>query len=321
MGIDRQEALRRYAAGESSVTISQDLGIPQGTIRRWATEGHIRKGQHPSPIGWDVWGGVGVSPVDSTLETAPPKPQTHLVIPDTQCKAGEDLDHLYWAGHYARERQPDVIVHLGDHWDMSSLSAYEKRGAKYFEGLRYKNDVAAGNHGLELFEEGLGGYQPKRKILLRGNHEDRITRAVNEDPRLEGVIGFHDFNDVALGWEVVDFLVPIIVGGIAYSHYFYARNTGRPYSGAIENVLKNIGHSFTQGHVQGLRYGRRELANGTAQVGLIAGSYYMHNEDYRGPQAVNEWRGIIVKHEVRDGDYDPMMVSINYLKRRFGRAS
>ena len=41
-----------------------------------------------------------------------------------------------------------------------------------------------------------------------------------------------------------------------------------------------------------------------AQIGLVAGSCYLHDEEYRGPQAKSEWRGIIVCHDVADGDYD-----------------
>ena len=48
---------------------------------------------------------------------------------------------------------------------------------------------------------------------------------------------------------------------------------------------------------------------------------YLHNEDYRGPQANAHWRGIIVKHQVHDGSYDPMFVSLNYLCQRYEGAS
>ena len=42
----------------------------------------------------------------------------HLVIPDTQVKPGNSVDHLYWDGKYAAATKPDVIIHLWDHWDM-----------------------------------------------------------------------------------------------------------------------------------------------------------------------------------------------------------
>lgn len=246
------------------------------------------------------------------------KPTTltsHIVIPDTQCKPGVPLDHLRWAGAYIAERKPDVVVHLGDHWDMPSLSSYEKRGSRYFEGRRYRDDIDAGNEGMRLLLEGMGDWRPSRMVLLRGNHEDRVTRAVNEDPRLEGVIGMQDFEDAE--WEVHDFLEPVEIDGVTYAHYFANPGTGRSYSGNVDTMLRNIGFTFTMGHQQGLRFGRRELTNGVVQLGLVAGSFYQHNEDYRGPQARSEWRGLIVKHEVGSG-YDPMFVSMDYLKRQFG---
>lgn len=44
---------------------------------------------------------------------------------------------------------------------------------------------------------------------------------------------------------------------------------------------------------------------------------YLHDEGYKGPQGNNHWRGIIVKHQVQDGSYDPMFVSLDYLCRRY----
>ena len=67
----------------------------------------------------------------------------HLVIPDTQCKPGFPTEHLEWVGKYAAEKKPDVIVHLGDHWDMPSLSIYDI-GKKAFEGRTYQADSIAG---------------------------------------------------------------------------------------------------------------------------------------------------------------------------------
>lgn len=246
------------------------------------------------------------------------RPISHLVIPDCQCKPDENLDHLYWAGAYAAEHKPTAIINLGDMWDMPSLSSYEKRGSRYFEGKRYDKDIDAGNRGLYLFDQGLSGYVPERKVLLRGNHEFRIERASNEDPKLEGLIGYHDFNDNEFGWEVIPFLQPICIDSLWYCHYFQNPNTGQPYSGDIATMLKNIGFSFVAGHKQGLQMARRELCNGTIHTGLQAGSFYQHNEEYRGPQALSEWRGVLMLHEVRDGNYDLSSISLDYLRRRYG---
>jgi len=223
---------------------------------------------------------------------------------------------MRWAGQYIASQRPDVVVHLGDHWDLPSLSSYEKTGSKWFEGKRLQADLEAGNRGMALLMEGMGEFHPERMVLLRGNHEDRLTRMLASEPKFEGIFGEHSF--ASPGWEVVPYLKPVEIEGIWFAHYFYQRNSGRAYTGSMDSRLRAIGHSFTQGHQQGLQWGRRELGNGTAQIGLVAGSYYLHQEEYRGAQASNEWRGIIVKNEVADGGYDPMFVSMAYLAERYG---
>lgn len=43
----------------------------------------------------------------------------------------------------------------------------------------------------------------------------------------------------------------------------------------------------------------------------------MGREAYRGPQAKNEWRGVVVLHDVRDGDCDPMFLRMQWLCREY----
>jgi hypothetical protein len=151
-------------------------------------------------------------------------------------------------------------------------------------------------------------------IYTLGNHENRIERAVENDAVLEGVIGYQDFNHH--GWDRHGYLEPVWVDGICYAHTFVQPNSGRPYSGMMETRLKSIGHSFVAGHQQVLSIGRRETLAG-AHHGLVVGAAYMHDEDYRGPQSNNEWRGICILNEVVNGSYDLCLVSLDYLCRKY----
>lgn len=250
---------------------------------------------------------------------------THFVIPDTQIKPGVPTDHLRWIGRYILDRRPDVVIHLGDHWDLPSLSSYDK-GKRAFEGRRYKDDVAAGNRAFALLNSYLDSYNETRRkrgekeylprrVLLRGNHEQRIERAIDLDAAtLEGIIGYDDL--LSPGWEVHDFLHVVDIDGVAYSHYFYNPMTGKPYGGQVATRLKTIGHSFTMGHQQTLDYSLRFVGR-NSHHGLVAGAAYLHDEDYKGPQGNAHWRGIIIKHEVSNGSYDPMFVSLDYLCRKY----
>lgn len=250
----------------------------------------------------------------------------HMVVPDCQVKEGVDLSYLSWIGQYAVAKKPDVIVQIGDFADMPSLSSYDV-GKKQFEGRRYKNDIAAAKIGMETLLKPIWEYnvrarknhEPRYKpklILTLGNHEDRITRAINSDPKLDGTIGLNDLDYESFGWKVYPFLDVVIVDGIAYSHYFTSGAMGRPVPNARQLVLKKH-MSSTMGHVQSWELHREVRADGKAVIGLFAGSCYLHNEDYLGPQGNHYDRGIWIKHEVDDGKYLPMYVSLAYLQKRY----
>ena len=257
-------------------------------------------------------------------------PTTHVVIPDCQVKPGVPIDHLRWAGQYivdefAHKKNVKIIC-LGDFADMESLSLYDK-GKKEMEGRRYAADIKASNYAWAQLNEPLVKHNEARRKLKKqqwaperyitlGNHEDRISRAISLDAKLEGTVSLDDLDYARSGWTVRSYRELLWLDGVAYSHLFYNQMNGRPHSGNnIETRLKTIGHSFTMGHQQVLLHGLRYVA-GQQQNGLVAGAFYMHDEDYLGPQQAY-WRGIIVKHQVENGAYDIMCVSMDYLCRRY----
>lgn len=250
----------------------------------------------------------------------------HLVIPDCQVKPGVDTSYLEWIGKYIVEKKPDVIVQIGDFADMPSLSSYDV-GKKAFEGRRYKDDIKAAQDGMDrllgpLREHNSRARKNKEKqykpemVLTLGNHEDRITRAINGDAKLDGTIGLDDLGYSDYGWEVHPYLDVVFIDGVAYSHFFTSGVMGRAVPNAAQLLMKKH-QSCVMGHVQerGIAYGRR--ADGHQMTAIFAGSCYLHDEDYLGAQGNNYWRGIWMLHEVNDGAFDEMPVSLNYLKRKY----
>jgi hypothetical protein len=229
--------------------------------------------------------------------------RSHLFIGDTQVKPGVPLDHLVALGKFIADRRPDVIIHAGDHWDMPSLSRYDE-GKIGMEGRRYEDDIESGNEAIGIIDEAIEsieGYNPECYFLM-GNHEERILRFVADNPKLEGYMGY---DDLALdNWEVVPFLDILNVDGVHYSHYFSNPFTGRPYGGTASNKLNKLKFSFAMGHVQKLEYCKDFLNNGQVINGLVNGAFYMHDEDYKGPQGNNHWRGLTLLNGVNNGDYD-----------------
>ena len=249
----------------------------------------------------------------------------HLIIPDCQIKDGDNTEFLSWIGQYILDQKPDVIINLGDFADMESLSSYDV-GKKSFEGKRYIKDIEAAHKAMDVLLQPLREFNVKakknkekqykpRKVLTLGNHEERIARAVNNDPKLEGLIKYEDlpYKD----WEVHQFLKPVFIDGIAYSHYFPTGVMGRAATTASAMVSK-LHMSCIAGHQQGkqVAYGKRP--DGSTITCIIAGSCYEHDEHYLDHQTNKHWRGVIVLHEVQDGCFDEMFCSLNYLKKKYG---
>jgi len=153
---------------------------------------------------------------------------THFVVPDTQVRPGVPTDHLRWIGEYIWDQFHDrpnfTVVHLGDHWDMPSLSSYD-RGKRAMEGRRYADDIEAGNEAFRLITAKIDRENAKRRrrhapewlprlVFLTGNHEYRIERAAEDNAQLEGTVSLGDLDTGR--WEVIPFLVPFVLDGVAY---------------------------------------------------------------------------------------------------------
>ena len=152
------------------------------------------------------------------------------------------------------------------------------------------------------------------KHMAIGNHEERIPRAVNNQRELEGLIGYSDLPYES--WKVHDFLEVFTIGGIAFSHYFASGAMGRPV-GTAQRLLTTKHQSCIAGHQQGRQIATSFRADGTPITAIIAGSCYEHDEEYMGKQGNRHWRGIVMLHEVKNGSFDEMFVSLSYLKKRY----
>lgn len=251
--------------------------------------------------------------------------KTIFVLPDVQAKPDVDFSFLTCIGKYIVKKKPDIIVCGGDFSDMESLSSYDV-GKKSFEGRSYQKDIWAAREAMDALLQPLFDFNDKARRnkdkqykpdmhMLLGNHESRINRAINEDRKLDGLISTDDlpYQD----WKVHEFLDVVIIEGIAFSHYFVSGTMGRPVTSAAALMTKKHMSCFAF-HQQGrqIAYGRR--ADGREMTAIICGSCYEHNEDYLGPQGNEHWRGAYMLHEVEDGCFDEMALSINFFKRKYG---
>lgn len=250
-----------------------------------------------------------------------------LCIPDAQVKPEVPLQHLDWAGKVICDYRPDVVVNLGDFSDMASLSSHDKTGSKYFEGKRYKDDIEVTKQAMKILLNPLRTLQAQQKknkekvykprmVMLLGNHCNRINRAINNNPILDGTISVQDLGYEA-DWEVHPFLSPVFIGGVGFNHYWPVGAMGRPAASPTAIVSK-LHMSCIAGHQQGkqVAYGKR--ADGKPLISIIAGSYYLHDEDYMDSLSNRHWRGLVVLNDVKDGYFDELFLSIEYLERKYG---
>lgn len=302
-----QEAVDWVEEYGSAFLASKHVGLSKGTVEwRWQ-QGRIK----------------GLKPTRPKEETKPYVQQrlgrVHLVIPDCQVKPGVDTDHLEWIGNYIVEKKPDVLVNLGDFADIDSLNTYV-RGKRESEGKRLAKDISSVVRAMERLLKPIHDYnrtaadkyQPEMHLTL-GNHEYRMEREVEENARLEGMFDMGDLGYEDAGWKVHDFLEVVKIDGVEFAHYFTSGNMGRPVTSAAA-LLRERQNSAIMGHVQ---HTDMAFHKKTQNIAMFAGIAYLHDEKYLGPQGNNTRRQIVMLHEVENGKFDPMFVSLRFLKKRY----
>lgn len=251
-------------------------------------------------------------------------PKNILVIPDTQIRPDNlELNRplLSAIGQLIVDWRPDVVVHIGDHFDMKSLCHYDfpKNNRMVFDGDEVKEDVAAGKQGLFYLQKALNEFNFKQAVAKKaryrpelhftlGNHEQRVDR-FNE---LKGLVDLPSTIKNA-GWRVHPFLKPVEIEGVHFVHYAYNAMSGKPIGGTAEYRLNKLKLSFVQGHEQTFKYAQEYLNDGRKISALVGGSCYLHDEGYKGFQGNNHFRGCFKLHNVHDGMYDLEQVSVERL--------
>lgn len=247
-----------------------------------------------------------------------------LFIPDCQIRPDnleQNAPLLRAVGELLIKERPDVVVNIGDFWDMFSLNSYDmkSRNRVTIDGDEVNADIEAGIVGMQALLAPLWDLQHRqrtskhkvynpRMIFTMGNHEQRVDRF----PELKGFVDIPAELD-SMGWEVHDYLEPVYIDGIAFCHYFYNPLSGRPYGGTAEFRLNKMKHSFVQGHEQTFKHATEYLNTGKAISALVAGACYLHDEGYKGYQGNNHFRGCFVLDNVKDGMYDLKQFSTDTL--------
>ena len=227
--------------------------------------------------------------------------KSHLIIPDAHAHYKFDNNRFDWLSRFILDRKDEItnIVCLGDFADLPSLSSHESGSNLSFEGRRLTRDLDVTHDALKrLFgpinkanRKTKKKFRPK-KTMVMGNHEHRITRAVENASQLLGwldmdILHYHDYFD-----DVHDFRVPVTIDGITYAHWFASGVAGR-------------------------------LRIGTAVAVWMSGGCFVHPdyvEDWCVATVKFWWRGITILHDLDgEGYYDRIEhVTLRWLERNYG---
>jgi hypothetical protein len=253
------------------------------------------------------------------------KPSTHICIPDPHAVTGTDNRRAEWIGKLIKDVKPDVVVNIGDMFDMPSLSSYDK-GKGSFANRRYKLDIDAGlDFDDKLWYATKKAKKKKpRRVFLEGNHEHRLKRMLEYETILEGTVGFKDFRLDDNYTDVVEYKGAspgiISIDGINYAHFFISGVMGRAIGGEnhAKSLLLKQHVSSTCGHSHLSDYAMATTGHGKKIMGLVAGVGHNHFEDFAGAANSLWWSGVIIKRAVEDGVYEPQWVSLKTLEKEYG---
>lgn len=251
-----------------------------------------------------------------------------LVVPDPHAKPGVSNRRFDWLGKLIYDLRVKTVVCMGDFADMESLCTYD-RGKKGFEGRRYKADIEAAIDAQGRLLRPFTRHKKKRPhfVMLEGNHEHRIHRAVEAEAILDGTIGIEDLGYEDM-WELVRYRgsTPGIldIDGISFAHFFTSGIMGRVISGehpAYQIICKKH-QSCVGAHSHVRDYCERNSANRRRIQAWVAGCYLdpTQEEGYAGEANSMWWRGVLHLKPDGNGSWDYETISIERIRKAYAKS-
>ena len=240
-------------------------------------------------------------------------------------------ERFNWLGDLIEDLKPDYVVDLGDGADMRSLNSFDTRNPKAIVAQSYQEDIEHYNDAQDRIWSRYKLTKKKRpwRIGFEGNHENRIRKALNNDPRLEGDkygISFshlqtdHWFDDYHpyhnSGPAIAEY------DGVSYAHFFSSGNFGSAMSGIHHayGLIQKRNSSATCGHSHKRSVYFKDGAYPNPVIGLVAGCYKGAEESWAGQANLDWWKGIVIKREIYNGSYEPEFVSLKQLEKAYSKA-
>jgi hypothetical protein len=239
-------------------------------------------------------------------------------------------DRFDWLGEFLYDIRPDYVIDLGDGADLKSLNSFDTRYPQAIVAQNYESDINHYNDAMDRMRRKFRTMKKRRPAFFgfEGNHENRIKKAIANDPRLEGATygisfshlqtdvwfdEYHQYNNSAPA--IFDY------DGVSYAHYIASGNYGTAMSGLHHayGLVQKRHCSTTVGHSHKRSLFFKDDAHPNPTIGLVAGCFKGGEEGWAGQSNMEWWKGVIVKRNVQDGYYEPEFVSLGRLRDVYGK--
>lgn len=254
--------------------------------------------------------------------------KTAVVFTCAHTKPEVSNERFTWLGKFLYDLKPDYVVDLGDFGDMASLNSYDTAYPKKIVSQSYEKDINSYNDAQERIRHLFKKNKRKRPAFfgLEGNHEHRIKKAIELDPRVEGdrygisyshlqvdqwYDEYHHYRHGSPAIHAYD--------GVSYAHYVSSGNRGQAISGVHHaySLLAKRHSSTTVGHSHKRSLYFKDEAYPRPSIGLVAGCFKGAEEEWAGQSNNDWWSGVIVKRQIEGGYYEPEFVSLKTLEKMY----
>lgn len=234
-----------------------------------------------------------------------------LAIGDPHTSAEDnELERFAKVGRHIVDTKPDAVVLMGDFLTLDCLSAWDRNKRLKMEGRRYKDEVAVGNTALDILFSDLARYNNKRRknkkklytpevFYLEGNHEERLTRYLENDPTFLGLADVRsNLNIDERGFTWVPYREYLDIDGVKFTHI--PHNTMKPIASAglvtsvAKKALQYCDFDVVFGHTHKLEVAHATRASGVRHTAINVGNFASsQGEEYMEGKVSDWWTGIV----------------------------
>jgi len=262
------------------------------------------------------------------VNTVQTKPRTGIIFSCGHVRPEISNERFLWLGNLIYDVRPDYVIDLGDFDDLQSLCSYDDRKPSVLVSQNYEADINHGQEARDMIRHKIRKMKVRRPYFvgLEGNHEHRIKKALEYDPRISGTKYGISFANLQTNYWYDEYheytnSAPSVfdLDGISYAHFIASGNSGSAMYGEhhASGLLKKRFRSTTVGHSHKRDICFRDDAHPYPAIGLVAGCFKGEDEHWAGQANKEWWKGVVIKRDIRHGHYDPEFVSMKRLEEAY----